>query len=208
MKPSLIFVHGWASNSTIWAPVINALPDHNCHTIDLGFISGGTTNWDTLQTPAIYIGHSLGVLWLLKNAPNAKAMISIAGFANFTNFTDPRTLKVMQRGLSKNPEAQISHFWRQAGYAEKTDPQALEPDRLSEGLTWLETWDATAEKSGLTCPKFILASKADKIVPPEATEEQWPGKRIHWHDTAPHMLPLNAPEWTATKINDFIANDR
>ena len=202
----LIFVHGWASNSTIWAPLIEALPDHDCHTIDLGFIKGGTTTWDSLQTPAIYIGHSLGVQWLLKNTPNAKALISIAGFANFTSFTDPRTLKVMQRGLSKNPTAQTANFWRQAGDARQTDPEALQADRLSEGLTWLETWDETTEKEELTCPKLILASKADKIVPPKATEQQWQGETIHWHKTAPHMLPHIEPEWLAKQIKEFLGH--
>ena len=204
MTSPLIFVHGWASNSTIWDPLIKALPDHDCHTIDLGFIKGGTTTWDSLQTPAIYIGHSLGVLWLLKNTPNAKAFISIAGFANFTSFTDPRTLKVMQRGLSKNPETQITHFWRQAGYVRQTEPEALQADHLSEGLTWLETWDATAEKGGLICPKLILASKADKIVPQKASEQQWQAGAIHWHKTAPHMLPHIEPDWLAWQINEFL----
>ena len=211
MSIPFVFVHGWASNSTIWQGVIEHLKGAPCHTIDLGFIKGGMTSWEDLTKPAIYVGHSLGALWLLhqwqrrKERPNPEGFIAVSGFGNFMNFTEQRTIKLMQRGLLKNPEAQISHFWRQAGLKATPVPDTLNKEQLSEGLDWLQNWDVGSTKTKLNCPTFIIASQVDKIVPPAASEAEWQGHTITWHPAAPHMLPATNPAWLAETILKFKA---
>ena len=208
MSIPLIFVHGWGLNSTMWNPLISELQTYDCHTIDLGFIAGGKTNWQNWSKPAIYIGHSLGSLWVLSalhDKPlNLKGFVSIAGFTNFSECADEKTLQLMQRGIEKKPAAQLTHFWRQAGVPGK--PEQLDQDRLQEGLNWLSSWDERKTVSGLSCPTCIMASKADKIVPSKVTQTQWQQEQIIWHETAPHALPIVEPEWCANHLRDFLSN--
>lgn len=216
MSPKLVFIHGWSFNSAMWGPLISKLNGYECHTIDLGFIAGGKTTWPDVTEPAIYIGHSLGVLWLLNEwkkrdvSPKPEALISISGFTNFTKFTDPRVLAFMQRSLKKKPETQLNQFWQQAGVEQSLQDElsrkTFDKQQLSQGLTWLATLDGAVQFKNLSCPKLILASKADQIVPEEGSAGQWPEETIIWHETAPHMLPLADPDWLAVKIEGFMEN--
>ncbi len=208
MSIPLVFVHGWGLNSTMWDPMISALATHDCHTIDLGFIAGGKTNWQEWSEPAIYIGHSLGSLWVLKflqeKPLNLTGFVAIAGFSDFTQCADQKTLQLMQRGIEKKPVAQLSHFWRQAGVPGKPEADKLNQSRLLEGLNWLAKWQLSSNGPNLTCSKCILASKKDKIVPSQVTETQWQPDQIIWHETAPHTLPMIEPHWCAKNLQEFL----
>ncbi len=210
MSVPLVFVHGWSLNSTMWDPVISLMDGYECRTIDLGFIDGGKTTWEDLSAPAVYIGHSFGLLWLLKQWQGLEersmptALVSIAGFSNFRKFADHRALTRMQLGLKKNPVAQINHFWRQAGVEGKAEASSLNEDVLARGLDWLACWDGSALVPDLTCPKLILASRTDKIVPVSAMEDQWGQEDIVWHESAPHMIPTSEAAWTADELKKFL----
>ncbi|MBO6549140.1 MAG: hypothetical protein JJ964_05915 [Rhizobiales bacterium] len=181
----LLFIHGWGMNSTIWDSTIQALKGHavkslDCKTIDLGFVKGGGTSPFDQTQPTIVITHSLGTSWFLKNYQtemfeklNLKAFIAVNGFTNFASFTAEETLNKMKEGVLANPATQMALFWRRAGCKNFTSADNLNPEKLHEGLEWLATWDASEEAASLNCPKLILASKADKIVPASAIEEQW-----------------------------------
>ncbi len=207
----LLFIHGWGMNSTIWKSTIVALQSYECKTIDLGFVEGGANQPLDESRPTIVIAHSLGTLWFLKNYQNGvgesdlnklnlKAFISIGGFTNFSSFTPVATLDKMKEGIRENPASQMALFWRRAGCKNFASRENLNPEKLHEGLERLSTWQAAEEAKALKCPKFILASKADKIVPASATVEQWQDENIIWHETAPHCLQLAEPEWVAEKI--------
>lgn len=201
----LIFIHGWGTNSTIWQNTINHLNDHECVTIDLGFIKGGyNQTWDSTQ-PTILIGHSLGALWSLKQGQiKPEAFISIGGFTNFLSFTPIETIKKMQEGISSKPAAQMASFWRNAGCKNFAPASDLNKIALHEGLNCLAEWRGEEELKKLKCPKLILATKADKIVPKEATQSQWPDEAITWHETAPHCIQLTEAEWVASQIKQLI----
>ena len=172
-------------NSTIWYSTIQALKDYavkslDCKTIDLGFVTGGQTHTFDQTQPTIVITHSLGTSWFLKNYQtemfeklNLKAFIAVNGFTNFASFTAEETLNKMKEGVLANPATQMALFWRRAGCKNFTSPENLNPEKLHEGLEWLANWDASKEAASFNCPKLILASKADKIVPASAIEEQW-----------------------------------
>ena len=175
----LLFIHGWGMNSTIWQSTIDKLEEVPCKKIDLGFIKGGQTQ-ELENKPTIVITHSLGTLYFLKSvlgkelmSENIKALIVIAGFTDFTSFTPLKTIEKMQEGVSSNPAAQMALFWRRAGCKNFAPSEALNPENLNEGLEWLGAWNAGVEAKALNCPKLILASKTDKIVPASAIEEQW-----------------------------------
>ncbi len=203
----LLFIHGWGMNSQVWDNTIAKLPEQDCKTIDLDFVKGGETHVLNRTRPTIVITHSLGTNWFLKNYNtetlgelNLKAFVAVSGFTNFSSFTPEETLNKMKEGVLANPAAQMALFWRRAGCKNFAPAEALNPEKLIEGLEWLSTWQTEEEAKALKCPKFILASKADKIVPASAIEEQWQGENIIWHHQAPHCLQLAEPEWIASKI--------
>ena len=203
----LLFIHGWGMNSQVWDSTITKLPEQDCKTIDLGFVKGGETHAFDKTRPTIVITHSLGTAWFLKNYKtetfaglNLKALICVSGFTNFASFTPDTALSKMKDGVRENPAAQMAIFWRRAGCKNFAPAEALNPEKLIEGLEWLSTWQTAEEAKALKCPKFILASKADKIVPASAIEEQWQGEKVIWHHQSPHCLQLAEPEWVAENI--------
>lgn len=213
---NLVFIHGWGMSSRIWQPLINAMPGHAAHTVDLGFVAGGTTDWDDLTDPAVYITHSLGTQWLLhqwqKSGPpkDNTALVAINGFAAFNAFTGGDVLQTMQQGLAKNPAAQMALFWRRAAGKRKArfhaEEDQLNPARLADGLTMLAEGNEQATLQTLAMPHICLAAQGDSIVPAAATQAQWPADKTIWHETAAHMLPLEDPAWCAEKIESFLRN--
>lgn len=77
-----VLVHGWGFNASIWTPLIAQLGDAETTAVDLGFVgSGGNAGVPDWPEDAIAVGHSLGVLWLLKNGGGRFAgLVSIQGF--------------------------------------------------------------------------------------------------------------------------------
>ena len=206
----LVFVHGWGFNSTIWRDVLAHLPGDRVHFIDLQFIDGfeGTPEAD-LPASFIGVGHSLGVLYLLKRHADALAgLVSIAGFDNFCQHVPARQTWLMQRNLQRDAFGQMQRFWQACATGRFCPPAALDRARLSAGLDWLMQWDARPERAALRGPILSLASRDDRIVPPAMTEAIWSAHDIAWLETGGHALPLHQAQWCARQIGHFVENVR
>lgn len=216
MTLPLVFIHGWSFNSTFWHPLIDELPGLNCHTIDLGFVAGGVSDWPDVNKKAIYVGHSLGLLWLLAkwqakgNAPDGASLISIAGFSDFMAFTPKAGLEKTREGLAVNPRAQLLHFWGRTGARGWLKNPVTNLQNLMTGLDWLETWNLNNFKEELDCPVHVIAARQDNIVPETATIAEWENqvrnRPIIWHEDAPHAIPLSHPKWLADAIRTTLQN--
>ncbi len=205
----LVFVHGLGLNSSVWQSLRNELKGYECRTIDLGFVGGGITDWLDLSEPAIYIGHSMGVLWCLANEQiNPEALISINGFDCFHEFTPHPKIEAMQEGLEKNAPAQMQQFWRAIGCNRFAEPRNLNKEALMNALEFLANTDASALRIKLEIPIMALASRNDRIVPEIATINCWQNYELVWHDDATHTLPVDKPEWCAKEINRFLKVNR
>lgn len=219
----LIFVHGWAFHFGIWRDVIASLDlDADISCVDLVFFSNSTQASDVFSNlnikilkadqanecpteDVIAIGHSLGVLWLLKHIPqNLHGFISISGFDRFVPHVNERVLMAMDRGLERNPARQLSQFWTSCGLENYDRPSPEDITHLKTGLCWLRTWDAQYERQKLDVPQLVLAAKNDHIVSGAMSCDIWGERRLTWHDTGGHALPLTAPEWVAKHITDFL----
>ncbi len=201
----IILVHGWGYGPDIWSPLLSKL-DYSIKTtcVDLGFFHQ-EGNAEALPENAYYIGHSLGVLWILKNAPSSvKGFISIAGFNRFAPFIDARTIKTMQIGVKRNTVRQLQAFWNQCNTPDYNLPNTPDETVLTKGLEWLADWNAEDRYKQLTCNKLFLAAKDDLIVPKDMTEQNWPNEHIEWTDTGGHALPLTRPDWIYNHINRFL----
>lgn len=203
MSADIIFVHGWGTGSAFWDRVRARLPEMQTVAIDLEFIGGGQSSCTAItRESSIYITHSLGTMWALKNHHRSvKGLIAINGFSCFQHFADERTLRAMKTRLQRTPEKQMQNFWKTSGLPPSDD---LNVQRLKEGLAWLSSWDVKEELKDLTCPILSLAGAEDPILPLALMKEEWAGYDMRICEGEGHGLPLSHPDWCANHIKDFI----
>ncbi len=210
-------MHGWGFHAGLWSPVLARLRAHaggdalTLDVVDLGFLSGGPAGLGEGALPegAVWVGHSLGVLWALERAPRPlQGLVSINGFDCFHAHVPPARLAAMRRGLMRDPVRQLRAFWQACGCAEPlAGAEALEVARLAQGLDWLARWDgreahATLRASG--CRVLALATRDDAIVEAAASAAMWPEESLVWCERGGHSAPLTQPEWCADAIAAFL----
>jgi len=200
-----VLVHGWGFNASIWTPLIAQLGDAATTVIDFGFIDGADHSSDTdWPDDAIAVGHSLGVLWLLKQkSTRYRVLVSIQGFDRYCPHVPKSRVVALQRGIDRDPAGTMEAFWRSCGAPDFAPTSALNPDRLREGLDWLIQWDAEDARKSLRCPVLSLATRDDVIVPPAMTEAVWGEENVVWLPQGGHVLPIKFPEWCAAHVVEF-----
>jgi len=200
-----VLVHGWGFNASIWAKMVPLLGDADVTLVDLRFVAGAPeSRKDWPDDDAIAVGHSLGVLWLLKQQTRRfKGLVSIQGFDRFCPHVPPARVAALKRGLARDPGGTLRAFWRSCGATDVADPAALDVARLGEGLDWLMHWDAEDVKADLQCSVLALAARDDAIVPPAMTEAVWQGQSVIWSPDGGHVLPMRHPDWCARNVLEF-----
>ncbi len=206
-----VFVHGWGSDARMWDPLLAELDlpaDIPCVRVNLGFAGTVTDSAKAIEqitAETVCVGHSLGVLWLLKHMQaDVAGLISIAGFDRFEPEGGKPVLQQMSDGLERNMMAQMKAFWRTAKMPLTYAPEALNYSMLRDGLEHLQEWDARDVLTRFTSPQLALASRDDRIVSAAMTKAAWPEQMIRWIDTGGHMLPLTRPQWCAEQVRSFL----
>ena len=199
-----VLVHGWGFHAGIWADVVGHLQDAEGSFIDLGFVAGGPKGASDWPPDAIAVGHSLGLLWLLQQGRGRfRALVSVQGFDCFCCHIAPSRVAALKRGLEREPHRTLQAFWRSCGASGFALPEALNVDRLNEGLDWLMHWDARKAKDELACPVLALAARDDAVVPAAMSEAIWQDTSIKWSQDGGHVLPLRHPQWCARHVLEF-----
>jgi pimeloyl-[acyl-carrier protein] methyl ester esterase len=199
---NFVFVHGWGFHAGLWSDVAARLGGET-HLVDLGFVSGGPRASNDWPDDAVAIGHSLGLLWLLRQKRPIRALVSVGGFDCFCCHMPRSRVVAMHRALLRDPAAMLASFWEGCGAAPFAPPEALQTGRLAEGLDWLMDWDARGVSASLDCPVLALAARDDAIVPQDMSERIW-GNRLLWSEDGGHVLPLSRPEWCADAVREFV----
>lgn len=202
MTPHLLLVHGWGFDAGFWTPMLQALGgDMPATAWDLGFHGRPSRPALPPGVPVVAVGHSFGLLWLLKERPlDWTRLVSINGFSRFTRADDfpsgvaPRVLQRMIDRLAEHPEPVFLDFMGKCGLA---DPvlDDLDLDALAWGLKALAEWDC--RQDGLV--DLALAGRRDTILPMAMTDALFPQPLARWHDGG-HLLPLTDPVWCAQQV--------
>ncbi len=206
-----LFVHGWGFDAGIWREIATHLQGHEVRCVDLGFFGAKSDDAKSWPEGGVAVGHSLGVLWLLKalqegRAPPFRGLISVQGFDRFCPYVPPPVVASMRRELRRDPAATLNRFWLACDAKDPAADQAsADRERLDEGLGWLMEWDASAARVSLVCPMLALAAKDDRIVPAPMSEAIWGSGKMHWSESGGHVLPLSRPEWCAKHVLDFVS---
>lgn len=211
-RPTLLFAHGWAFDSSVWDAVRARLADWPQATLDAGYFGTEPAAREAAGA-VIAIGHSHGMMRLLDRLPaHCAAVVSINGFARFSaapDFPAGTPTKLLDRMLARfeqEPLAVLNAFRARCG-ADATEPAGLSA-ALGEDLRALRHDDQRATLQGLALPRWALASTDDPIVTPALTRALFEGRphtELRWHAGGGHLLPLTAPDWCATQIRELLA---
>ena len=214
MTVTLVFIHGWVEQPSIWDGIASRLDDFEQIRLDLGFFSDNVdelTDGRSLPENAALIGHSLGFAQGLHLYPQKfVAGISINGFPRFTSSQDgysgvaPRVLDRMRRTFATDPLGVTTNFLTRCGQKEP-DLTGLNNSRAEWGLLQLAELDLrTAISNPVEFPVLALASMDDPIVPEEMSQSAFQGHDLHFRPGGGHMLPQSQPAWCSDKIREFI----
>lgn len=209
-RPTLLFVHGWAFDASVWAPLRAGLQDWPQAFFDAGYFGSGQE--PDIGSPVIAIGHSLGVLRLLRQLPpGCRGLVSINGFPRFAagpgyEGVAPRLLDRMSKRLSTDPVPVLRDFRQRCGDASDFDAPRLAP--LARDLLALREEDRRDALAALPVPLLVLAGMEDPIVPAPMTQAGFAGlanAEIHGREGGGHLLPVSDAPWCAARIRAFIA---
>lgn len=213
LRPTLLFVHGWAFDASVWTPLRAALADWPHAVADAGYFGATPAVIDPVTGPVIAIGHSLGVMRLLRSLPsNCVGVVSINGFPRFSAAPDfeagvpRRMLDRMMKRLSADPAAVVQDFRERCAEASVLGEPRLEP--LARDLEALRDEDQRDALAALPVPLLILAGEDDPIVPAAMTQAAFGGRvgdERHDLEHGGHLLPVSDAPWCARHIAGFIA---
>jgi pimeloyl-[acyl-carrier protein] methyl ester esterase len=199
---TLVLLHGWGFDRHFWDPLRKRLADIDTIAWDLGYY--GEPVMTLPSYGAVAVGHSFGLLWLLRHRPFAwRRLISVNGFSRFAagdDFPEGVALPQIERlssELEQTPFATVAAFRQRCG-ARGMPPERVEEDRLQSSLGDLRHWDERRAAVDLA-----LCGEADKVVPPALSRACFPAERMIWHRGG-HLLPLEDPDWCAAQLRPFI----
>lgn len=203
---TLLFLHGWGFDAAIWSDVVRHLDGFDCHLADRGYF--GAPVAVESDGPCLVVGHSLGAMHCLANVPSGAAgIVAVNGFDRFVEGDGfpgvaRRPLDRMIARLPQNPGQVLSDFRARCG----DDTQAGAPGvtTLLADLELLRDGDFRAGAAGL--PVLSLQGAGDPLLPAAMRDAVFAkAERVTrlTCDGAGHLLPLEAPEWTARAIADF-----
>jgi len=201
-QPHLVFVHGWGFGPAFWNPLRAELAGYPATVLDLGFF--GPERLDVPDGPMVAVGHSLGVTWLLRQAPFVfEALVSLGGFGRFDVPAGP--IRAMRRGLFKDPGQVLAGFHQACGLSpgEAPNTSAARPDRLAKGLDHLLSWDERVTLKVLRQPVLALAAEDDAVVPPTLSRASFP-HGLTMLASGGHAFPATRPAECVGPIEAFL----
>ena len=215
---TVVLVHGWGYDASIWDAVRAALPASIAvDTIDFGYFGPERMKVGAGGTVTLAVGHSLGALWwLTQNDMCWSRLLCINGFPRFTATRDyepavaPRLLARMQTQFSADPATVLADFHQRCGAAGPATNQINFP-ALADGLVQLAQRDGRTTLAARRADSFALSASGDLIVPVNMSKQAFAGLPAGHHEmieTAGHLLPLTHPQVCAAWIERLAASSQ
>ncbi|WP_144096474.1 alpha/beta fold hydrolase [Croceicoccus sediminis] len=203
---TLLFLHGWGFDAAIWSGVVRHLDGFDCRLADRGYFGAPVAVGS--DGPCLVVGHSLGVMhWLADLPSGAAGLVAVNGFDRFVEGdgfpgVPRRPLDRMIARMPQNPVQVLSDFRARCGDDTQAGTPVLAP--LLSDLELLRDGDFRAGVADLAV--LSLQGAVDPLLPLSMRDRVFAkAERVTrlTCDGAGHLLPLEAPEWTARAIADF-----
>ena len=196
-RPTLLFLHGWGFDYTLWDALCERLPEFASVRWDRGYF--GQPAAPSVAPPLIAVGHSLGALLLAQLLPADMPLIAINGFDRFTgpDGVPDRVLDHMRRRFAEVPGVVLNEFRNRCGAPHA--PESLQAQRLADDLTSLGTERAEPAQRRV----LVLHGGADPILPPALRDIVFSGATRAVQAEGGHLLPLTHAAWCADNIRSF-----
>jgi len=198
-RPTLLLLHGWGFDASIWEPLRAVLPEFEAVIWDRGYF--GAPAMSEVEGPVLAIGHSLGALLLAQTRPaHAIGLVAINGFDRFAgpDGVPERVVARMRRRFAEAPAEVLADFRIRCGAETTTPPFDAEP--LAADLALLAEADARA---ALRPPTLVLHGAEDPILPSSMRATVFAGAVRETFPEAGHLLPLTHAGWCASRIRAF-----
>ena len=168
----MIFLSGWSGFREIY-PEISKKCKYIVPFEDEGFLERYLN--EIKQEEDLIVGWSLGANLIIRELDriNAKRIILIAPFFNFTDYVNKRVIDLMIRSFERNREKCVIDFWSKIGI--RTDLQTKVSHSLKDGLMFLKernNFNEVYHKRNI----LVIAPTNDRILPLNAFIEVY--KRI------------------------------
>jgi len=168
----LIFLSGWSGFREIY-PEISKKCKYIVPFEDEGFLERYLN--EIKQEEDLIVGWSLGANLIIRELDrlNAKRIILIAPFFNFTDYVNKRVIDLMIRSFERNREKCVIDFWSKIGI--RTNLQTKVSHSLKDGLIFLKernNFNEVYHKRNI----LVIAPTNDRILPLNAFIEVY--KRI------------------------------
>lgn len=231
-RPPVILIHGAGGHHLFWPPQIRRMHNQRIFAVDLPGHGksegvGHQTVEDymgeimefikTLKLNAVILaGHSMGSAIALEMAirhpKHVLGLCLIGGGvrlrvaqAVLQSVSDPSTFSAAVRLVINNsfsPQANERLKDLAAQRLEETRPSVLYGDFLA-----CDSFNVTGQLPQISTPTYILCGALDKMVPVKYSEilrDNIPGAQMEVMPNAGHMLMLEEPDQTATRMSSFI----
>lgn len=198
-RPTLLFLHGWGFDASIWAPLRAALPEYDAMAWDRGYFASPTA--PEIEGPVLAIGHSLGALLLAAGAPKLSiGLIAINGFDRFTGdeAVPTRIVERMRKRFAEAPAEVLADFRTRCGA--DAAPPIFDATMLAADLDLLAEADA---RNVFGAPVLALHGADDPILTSQMRGLVFAGAVRETFPEAGHLLPLTHSGWCADRIRAF-----
>ena len=172
MKFNFYFIHGWGLDSKFWDPVRTLIQtdeiSNSTRCLDLSFFSKKKPEYHFHTKNNIFIVHSYGFQWFLKNHMNCKILINFFGVPDFINFQkNPSltTIKInkMNHLLNENPNVVLKDFYKRCNLHFKSK-KVVNIKLLSKALDELSNSNYVERLKELNFQVYSVFSLKDKIL--------------------------------------------
>lgn len=198
MAPTLILLHGWGFDASLWDELARALPDYPITRWDRGYFGAPATS--AVKGPVVGIGHSLGSMLLADMLPPEAPLIAINGFDHFTgpDGVAPRVVERMLSRFAETPADVLTDFRARCGAPPACGK--LDEARLADDLSLLAAHRAVPGQRRVVS----LQGGTDPILPAGLRDTVFPGAARATCAEAGHLLPVTHAAWCAARIRAFL----